>query len=241
MRHLTKFVIFIVGLSGVARCSTFTFATPSTATFNSLPVDFTVTITTAADTITVVLDDRTTNPTADTQGISGLSFILNQVVSNTPAFSLTPQGQAAGTLINIPSKTAAYTIDTTDTVTHWQVSRTTDATSTTVNMNVFSGGSPNDLIIGYGAADDIYHNANNSIIGHNPYILHEGIFVINLPGVTTDTTVSTISTPQFNVGTATPQIITSISAVPEPGTLALLAVSVVPLAIFRRRRQSSFS
>ena len=232
MKKLSTCIFTLLALTGAANATTITYHTAPGATFASLPEDLAVTITTAANTITVSFDNKTVNPKADTQAISGLTFVLDQFNNATPTLPAAPQ--ALGTLINIVSNSTAATIDSVDKISTWQVSGLAAGNATTVNMNVFSGGSPEDLIIGT-APGNIYSNANNSIKNHNPFIKEFATFTISMAGVTADTRITSAS---FNVGTTTPQQLTGVAATPEPGTFMLMSLTAVPFFFCLRKKRS---
>lgn len=229
MTRLWVGILSAISLASVANCATITYATPSGTTFAGLPDDLSVTITTAANSITVAFDNKTSNPKADTQAISGLTFVLDQFDSLTPSFANTPQ--ATGTLINIVSNSQAATIDTVDTISTWQVSGVASGATTTLDMNVFTGSSPDDLITGT-APGNVYSNANNSITKHNPFVQEFATFTINMVGVTSNTHVTSAT---FNVGTTTPQPLTGLVPVPEPGTFLLLSLAAIPFGFCLRK------
>ena len=120
MNYFLKITFLLAALAGYGNGASITFNTAPGATFAGLAEDFSVTITTAANSITVAFDNRTVNPKADTQAISGLSFVLDQFDALTPSLPATPQ--ATGTLINIVSDSLAATLDTADQVSRWRVS-----------------------------------------------------------------------------------------------------------------------
>ena len=219
-----------------ATCATITYVTPAGSTFNTggvlLPEDFSVTITTAANSITVALTNNESNPTADTQAIAGLSFVLDAFDSNAPSLPSTPP-QGTGNLITISSNTVAALPDNTDKINHWQVGGSASGSTTTISMDVFSGGKPNDLVIG-SAPGNIYSNANPSVTGHNPFIQKTATFIISLSGVTGSTNVTSAT---FSVGTTSGQLLSTVVAAPEPGTWMLISLALPFGAYLKRRRK----
>jgi len=217
-------------MTAAASCASVTYSTATGSTFANLPIDLSVTFVTSTD--------NTQNPTADTQAISGISYTINTALLSTPTLPSAPQG--TGNLITIGSTlTAAVADNNTADVNHWRVQNLgTSGATTNLNLDIFTGGSPHNLVIG-SAPGGIYSNANNSVTnaGHNPYVLTTASFVITLPGVTSTTTVSNVV---FNVGTAQNQATTqALSAVPEPGTLRLMLVAAVPFGVFLRKRRNT--
>ncbi|HEY3838883.1 MAG TPA: PEP-CTERM sorting domain-containing protein [Bryobacteraceae bacterium] len=237
MRRVLGLIPFLFAVAGV-EAATVTYSTPAGYTFNSLPDDFTVSITTAANTITVAFTDSTSNPTSDTQGISGLALSLNFGTTNTPSVT-----SSTGQLINIASG-GSWSNDTTDSITHWAASNAgVSNNTTTIYLSVFSGGTPQDLVIGQPASNSVYSSANSSIAGskHNPFIQGTATFVLNLLGVTSNTQVSSAT---FNFGTAqglclggtVNQCVSGTVSTPEPGTWTLLLLGVVLIGAPRLRR-----
>ena len=235
MKQSTIFVLMFLGLPLVAKCTSVTYFTPAGSTFAGLPEIFSVTITTAANTITVAFTNLTSNPTADTQAISGLLFVLDTADANTPTLPSAPQG--IGNLINITSTSTAATPDNNPLdFNHWRVQNLgTSGATTSINLDVFSGGIPSNLIIGT-APSNVYSNANNSIIKHNPFILQNANFTIAMIGVTSATQVTGAT---FNVGTTTPQQIAGVAAVSEPGTSMLLSLGAIALGLALRKGRVS--
>lgn len=222
--------LLLTAFANVGQCSTVTLATPVGATFSGNPVDFEAIITTSLNSIVVVLESLQDNPTADTQEISGISFTLNTVDSNATTLS-----SSSGQLINIASG-GVWTNDTTDSINHWQVSGSAGSTSTVIALNVFSGGQPNDLIIGNPNSNNLYATANNSITGHQPSIKNSGTFTLSMVGITSATTVTTAS---FNVGTTISNVpVNAVVATPEPASILLTSLAFLPLYAFRRRKKA---
>ena len=229
-----KLLFCVLGASitaQVASCgATTTFVTPSNATFGSLPVAFEATIITDVNSVTVTLDAFTSNPTADTQTISGLQFVLNFADPNTPAFS-----SETGQLITIASN--GIWSNTSGSIDHWEVKGVAGSSSTTVSLDVFSGGTPHDLIIGDPAGDNKYDSANNSVTGnsHQPWVHNSATFVVSMLGITANTQITSAT---FNVGTTASQSVSAILAAPEPGSFLLMSLAVVPFGVYLRKRRA---
>jgi len=235
MNRILTTILVAMALGKGATCATIKYANNGavcTSCTSPQVENISAIITTSTDTITVVLDNLLANPTADTQGISGLAFVLDIVDNNTPTFS-----SQVGQLITIASdgtwSNAGGAID------HWQVTNTgVTASNTSINMDTLvAAGQKSNLVIGDPAANNVYSAANNSIAGKfNPWIKNEGSFVIHLVGVTVNTHVTSAT---FNVGTATGQGVNASVAVPEPGSWTLLSLAAIPCWFRMRRRQRS--
>jgi hypothetical protein len=120
-------------------------------------------------------------------------------------------------------------------------------TDTTGTLDVLQGpghAGPAHLIIGPPGAGGTYSNANGSIAGnapHNPFLNQSAIFGITAPFVSSGTTITGVT---FSFGTtegaAEIQGVPVGTAVPEPGSIALLATATGTLAGYfgwRRRKQ----
>jgi hypothetical protein len=214
-----------------ANCATVEFVN-SVSTFSGQSINFEVFITTAANSITVEIDNLQTNPKSDVQGISGFNFTLNAYDPNAPTL-----GTPTGSLIDITSKTTAATPDSSP-INSWDVMSTATGMQTTVSLSAFVNSPPDDLVIGT-APGNIYSQANSSITGHNPFIKQTATFVITLGGNIIDST-TTVSgaNASFNVGTQTPQTTAAIVATPEPGSLKLL-LGAIPIGLYLRKRYRS--
>jgi hypothetical protein len=239
MSQLSSAIFAIFTITAVANATTVTYVTPAGSTYAGLAEDLSVTVTTAANSITVAFDNFDSSPKADTQAISGLELMLNILDPNTPTL-LSPKG--IGTLIQINNSNSPAATDTTDTIDHWEVSNAGEVgSSTKIYMDAFTGGSPHDLIIGP-APGNIYTNANGSIRSHNPWILQFGTFTITLAGVTDQTQVTGAT---FNFGTkqgtciggTSDQCVSGVVSTPEPGGCVPILLAAIPFGIGLRRRR----
>jgi hypothetical protein len=180
------------------------------------------------------LDNLLQNPKAAGQLISGIKFDITGATGTASSFT------SSGRTSTI-SDGGAYTAGSlTSPLAQWQQSKT----GSTFNLNVFSGGKPNEMIIGpdnhggFNPSVGQYDNANPSITGHGPSVLGSATFTLTIPGVTTG---STISGVVFNFGTeegevsitGVPQVTTNV---PDNGwTLALLGAGVLCIALLNHR------
>jgi PEP-CTERM motif-containing protein len=196
-------------------------------------------ITPGAGTLTVVLTDSQANPRSAGDLLSNLEITPSGSVGSASLFS------QAGSLITVTSTTGPYTISP-GPPTHWEAS----TSGTEIVLDVFSGATPINMIIGPPDGSGNYSNSNSSINdGHfSPYINGTGTFVIDDSAITADTTITDVT---FSFGTSLnehtlpgsvctpgtpncssgPPILT-----PEPSALALFGGALVVFGMMWRRR-----
>ncbi len=167
----------------------------ATGTFTDGPENATAKITTGNNQIIVVLSSGIVNPTAAGQEVSGIRFTLGNAPTSASLSS------AAGKLINIARGGAVTAV--TGAINHWGVAQS-GSTLTLATAGAGSvGGKPINLIIAEGS----YTNANSSITGRNPHIAGPATFVLNAPGVTSATTISSVG---IEFGTGPDNVLTAI-------------------------------
>jgi len=181
-------------------------------------------------TLTLTLQNYTADPIADTQMISGIKFNVSGASAETLTSALGKTGtiNGGGTL---PTSVSSSPV----TLDHWQASES----GTQIYVNTFSGGKPNQLIIGPGDASGKYNNANPSITGHEPSVLNSATFTFNITGVTALSTLSNVSLifgtdsalPSYNLVTLVQSSSSQPSSVPEPSSFALLGIGGLAMAI----------
>jgi PEP-CTERM motif-containing protein len=229
---LSKLSVFVLASSFAATAATITYDTPSGSTTSGGPVDATATFVTGDGTIGVTLTDLLANPTDVAQLISDLSFTLsNGATSGTIASSSGQELTVAGDGTFTTGSTVA---------TGWAL----NSTATGLQLDALGTASaPSHLIIGPPDASNLYSNANGSIAGngpHNPFLNGTATFMLDIAGVTADTTVDSAT---FSFGTTegadlVPGTPRNQPTVPEPGTYAMMAVGLglVGLAQLRRSK-----
>ena len=222
-----------IGFANIASGTpvTYQFNNTVNATYSISANDFVMTVTPGTNVLTVVLSNFHNTTVGDTQQISGVTFTLGMSNSNAPTL-----GGASGQLITVSSGGAwVYGSSTHPAIDHWRTQNLgVLAGVTTVNLDVFTGGSPYDLVIGNSnSTNNLYDTANNSVIAHQPSILNTATFTINMAGVTSSTVVTGTT---FNVGTTTPQTVDAIFVAPEPQTYQLVLLAV-PFGLYLRRKK----
>jgi hypothetical protein len=108
----------------------------------------------------------------------------------------------------------------------------------TVTLEAIGGGKPSQMIIPFQTNGGVYSNVNPGFDNFNPYTIGPATFVLNLSGVTADTTITSVT---FSFGTG-PDIFlpgTPGGVAPEPGSVFLLGSGLAALGLFRWRRHSA--
>jgi hypothetical protein len=211
-------VLAAVMAPGASADSIITFVTPSGATTSGGPVDASATFVTNADgTLDITLTDLQANPTDVAQLLSDLSFVLsNGATSGTIASS-------SGQEITVNSGGTFTTGSIVDT--GWVL----NSTAVGLQLDVLgTPTAPSHLIIGPPDGGGTYSNANGSIAGngpHNPFLNGSATFILDIPGVTDATTITSAT---FSFGTTEgADLVPGTTSVPEPSSLTLLLVAVV--------------
>jgi hypothetical protein len=225
---LSAVAVILLASCLAASGSTITFDTPPGSTTGGGPVDATATFVAGDGTLSITLTDLQANPTDVAQLISDLDFTLsNGATSGKIASS---SGQEI-TVAKDGTFTTGSTVDT-----GWAL----NSTATGLQLDVLgTSTAPSHLIIGPPDGSNLYSNANGSIAGngpHNPFLNGSATFLLDIAGVTADTTVTSAT---FSFGTTegadlvpgTPQ-----SAVPEPSTSLTLAVLLGFMGLVQLRR-----
>jgi PEP-CTERM motif len=154
------------------------------------------------------------------------------VFSTTPTTAILTT--SSGTLITINQNTGVATVDNSDSIDHWGAglfgSGIALASVNQQGENVAPGGKPDDLIIGPGP-----YSVNSSVTQHQPEIQDTGTFDLTLSGITSATTVKSVT---FLFGTGSddgPPLNGTSVTIPEPDTLVLMGSALLAVGILRRR------
>lgn len=226
-------IILTVALAAImapgAHADSVTFVTPSGATTSGGPVDASATFVTGDGTLDITLTNLLANPKNVAQLLSDLSFVLsNGAASGTIASS-------SGQEIAVGSNGMFTTGSTVDT--GWGLKSTAGGLQLDV-LGTATG--PAHLIIGPPDGSGIYSNANGSIAGngpHNPFLNGSAIFLLDISGVTADTT---ITSAMFSFGTTEGAYRvpgTPPPSVPEPASVTLLGIGLAGASFLRRLRK----
>jgi hypothetical protein len=209
----------------MANASFISYDTPAGSSVGAGPVNAQATFTTAAGSITILLQDLQVNPTNVGQLVSDLSFTLST-------------GENSGTLGHNggTNRTVAGDGSFTDgllVLTGWALS--TDGGGLELSV-IGTPAAPTHLIIGPPDGSNLYSNADTTIAGNgsnNPFLGESASFFLAVPGVTAD---SIVVSATFSFGTTAGVDVPGVqgSEVPEPAALSVLAMG--GLVLFRRRR-----
>lgn len=148
-----------------------------------------------------------------------------------------PKAHGNGT-DKVPNPLAGtYTVTSSGSLDRWNATES----GTTITLSCFSGEKPSGLIIGPIDGSGKYSAANSSIIEHNPVVLETATFTITVPGVTSSSTLDTVS---IGFGTTGSGYITasrspSVAAVPEPSAYLAGLGALGMLSMFGWRNRKS--
>jgi hypothetical protein len=181
------------------------------------PVDAMATITTGANSLSVVLTNLEASPTSIGESISGLLLDF----SSTPT-SAALLGTPSGELVDL---VGSAMVPVKGSITRWSASQS----SGTVILTAIGGGQPTQLIIGPGP----YSDSTGGFGSHQPHVLDTASFSLKVNGISSTVNV-TSARIAFGTG-ADSTIVGKIVRTPEPISLVLLGSGVVVLGLCRRK------
>lgn len=106
-------------------------------------------------------------------------------------------------------------------------------TGNTILMEAIGGGQPSEMIAPSIANGGTFTNVNNGFQQFDPYTIGPASFVLDLSGVTANTTVTSAT---FSFGTG-PDTFLPGRPVPEPATLAIFGTALLGFGFAARRRR----
>ncbi len=202
------------------------------------PVDARATFDVSAGSMVVTLTNLQPNIKSVGQDISSLWFTVNNGSSilSLSGASVTLSGNlidigsngvvnTAGTLTDVKLGTKGTSTE------HWSAGQ---GTPQFYFNDLNGGGQPYQTIIGPSGSNGKYGSVNNSIYGntsHNPFIQNQATFKIQAAGLLATSTISDIK-----VGFGTTAGCNTVRMVPEPGSLALLAIGALAFTGVLRRK-----
>jgi hypothetical protein len=209
-----------------AHAGSFTFMTaPGATESGGNPVKAAASVTTGAGTVTIQLFNLLVNPTTAAQNLSDFDFSL----SGTTA--LGSLGSSWGQDITVAAD-GTFTLGST-VATGWALSSPTTGSYLLNVLGTATG--PAHTILGAPGIGGTYSNANGSIAGndpHNPFLNQSATFILNITGVTANTSVSNVA---FSFGTTSGNDVGGGSSVPEPLSLSLVGGGLLALGLLRKR------
>jgi hypothetical protein len=195
--------------------------TPVGATDSNGSVDASAQVTVGNGMVTITLNDLLQNPTSSGQTLSGLELNISgatgaATLASSSGFTSTinPDGSYTSGVYQSP-------------LGHW-------GADNSFNLSTIGivGHQPYDLIVGPDSAGGFsgagsYSAANNGFGNFNPYVLGSATFTVNIPGVTSG---SSISGVEFEFGTQ-PETVAAVSYSPVPEASSIYGAAPVALGL----------
>lgn len=222
---MIRISILVALLSGIAtlNATTISFETPLNSTGRDGPVAARALFITAADTLTVWLDNLLEDPASVGQALSGLAFTVYPPLAPSDLASaallsseaLWREVHRSGAFTDLGIQPTGWALDTSGLI--------QPGLRLCVLCTDLGAVGPERLILGPPGPAGIYDKANGSIAGnppHNPFLAATATYSLFVAGVTA---ASTITSASFAFGTSIGNDIPGEDpSVPEPGTWTLL-------------------
>lgn len=212
-------MVVLTGLATQASASTITYVTPPGAT-TAGPVSASATFTTAAGQLAITIQDLLADPVTVAQLPSDLFFTLSGGLTTGTLTASSGQERvvnADGTFTDGAVVSAGWLLSSSLGVFHLD------------DLN--GGAGPTHLIIGPPDGGGLYSSANSSIAGngpHNPFLNGSAMFILSIPGMTADTTVTSATFSFGSVsGVNVPGGGGGGSTIPEPASLLMVGVGLL--------------
>lgn len=231
MMKLFTLIAAVVLLVPTLGATTITYFTPDNSTVTScdelpcstVPVSAMATFTTGADSLTITLQNLLTNEFTVAQGLSDIEFTLD---GGTISAALLSSSFSSGSAT--VAKDGTVTFEAGLNPTGWALD-TSAGFDVCLICPVASTARPSQVLIGG------LLNPNGSIAGndpHNPFLTGTATFIVGIPGVTSDTNVTSAT---FSFGTALGRDVPGTTT-PEPASMLLVGLGLIGLGFVRHRR-----
>jgi hypothetical protein len=225
-----------------ASADTFTFQ-GQTSAGNSVDATATLTHTNGSNVLAITLTNNLTDIVTVGQGISGLSFEVTDSAGNivpiSPVTITSQMGReidfAGGNKTAVDLGSNGSGLDPMG----WGLSTQNPAYLNAIGFAGAGSNPPDEVILGAPTTGLTYSSANGSITNspsHQPFVDQTAFFTVTLGTNWQDT--YHLSNVSMFFGTG-PDTFSTVSSVPEPGTLVLLGTGLAGVAVWSRKRKAS--